>query len=354
MEETEVIIVGQGLSGTWLSWWLYRAGRNFRVIDHPDPESASRRAAGLINPVTGRRMVTTWMIDQLMPFAYGVYQEMGKFLNQTFISEISAVDFFPSVQMLQAFQARFEQDPTYLIPGDDREKYADWFKYDLGWGLIHPCYLVNVDKLLTVWNKWLRINHCLIEEEFSFSKFQETTIGINFSGIRSRYIIFCDGKSSAENPYFSKLPFALNKGEGLFVEIKNIPPDLVFKKGMSLVPHKENIYWLGSSYEWKFDDEKPSQKFKINAENWLNQNLKLPYHIVEHFASIRPATLERRPFVGMHPVYPRVGILNGFGTKGCSLAPYFAKQLADKLKGEGQIDPLVNISRFEKIIRRSK
>ena len=40
------------------------------------------RAAGLINPVTGRRMVTTWMIDELMPFARNAYREIGYFLDQ--------------------------------------------------------------------------------------------------------------------------------------------------------------------------------------------------------------------------------------------------------------------------------
>jgi glycine/D-amino acid oxidase-like deaminating enzyme len=90
----------------------------------------------------------------------------------------------------------------------------------------------------------------------------------------------------------------------------------------------------------------------MTAEGWLNYNLKLPYTILEHFAAIRPATLERRPFVGFHPVHPQIGILNGMGTKGCSLAPYFARQLVEKLKGTGTINPLADISRFEKIIRR--
>src|ERR1700733_7104712 len=103
----EVLIVGQGLAGTWLSWWLYQAGIPFNTIDKPDQDGASMRAAGLINPVTGRRMVTTWMIDELMSFAFGAYGEIGKFLNNTFIKEISLIDFFPSVQMLQAFQKRF-------------------------------------------------------------------------------------------------------------------------------------------------------------------------------------------------------------------------------------------------------
>jgi glycine/D-amino acid oxidase-like deaminating enzyme len=348
----EVLIIGQGLAGTWLSWWLYQAGLSFKIIDQSNPDSASRRAAGLINPVTGRRMVTTWMIDELLPFASSSYGEIGKFLEDSFINEVSVIDFFPSVQMLQAFQKRFEEDPAYLFPGEDREKYSEWFRYDLGWGAIQPCALVNVENLLTRWRAWLKKRGLLMESGFELSKLQIVNNGIEYSGVQYRYIIFCDGKSSAQNPYFDKLPFALNKGEGILVEIKGLPRNLVFKKGMNLVPYGDNIYWLGSSYEWSFDDDQPSENFGKSAKGWLNYNLKLPYTILEQFAAIRPATLERRPFVGFHPLHPQIGILNGLGTKGCSLAPYFARQLVDRLKEEGGINPLADTSRFQKILGR--
>jgi glycine/D-amino acid oxidase-like deaminating enzyme len=121
---------------------------------------------------------------------------------------------------------------------------------------------------------------------------------------------------------------------------------------MSLIPYRENIFWLGSSYEWSFVNDQPSQDFRTNAETWLKHFLKLPFIILEHFAAIRPATLERRPFVGFHPRHPQVGILNGMGTKGCSLAPFFAKQLVDKMTGQGNIHPLADICRFEKLLGR--
>jgi hypothetical protein len=298
-------------------------------------------------------MVTTWMIDELMSFASGAYDEIGRFLDDSFIKEVSLIDLFPSVQMLQAFQQRLTQDKTYLHPGEDSEKYSTWFRYQLGWGAIRPCALVNVENLLARWRTWLKKKELLIESALNLSNLQTNDQGIEYSGTRYRYIIFCDGKASAQNPFFNRLPFALNKGEGILVEIDGLPGGLVFKKGMSLVPHRENIFWLGSSYEWSFENDQPSANFKKTAEGWLNYNLKLPYTILEHFAAIRPATLERRPFVGFHPACPQVGIINGLGTKGCSLAPFFARQLVNKLTSEGSIDPLADIKRFEKIIRRS-
>jgi hypothetical protein len=254
--------------------------------------------------------------------------------------------------MLQSFQKRFEEDPAYLHFGDDREKYAPWFRYDLGWGEIKPCLLVKVEKLLIAWRECLRKKQLLTEAEFDFSKFQCSEEGVLYSDMQARSIIFCDGISSARNVYFEKLPFALNKGEALLVEIAGLPQSLAFKKGMILVSYRENIFWLGSSYEWSFENDQPSESFRLQAENWLKHFVKLPYNILEHFAAIRPATLERRPFAGFHPAFPQIGILNGLGTKGCSLAPYFAKQLAEKIKGAGPINPLADITRFEKILGR--
>lgn len=352
MEEAEVLIIGQGLAGSWLSWWLERAGLSYRVVDDADPLSASRHAAGLINPVTGRRMVKTWMIDELMPFAWKAYHEMGQFLQTDLISETSVIDFFPTVQMLQAFQKRYTEDPSCLSPGINANQYNAWFSYDLGWGSIDPCYLVHTEKLLSAWRSHLLDKGYLREETFNMDKLVVKDTGYQYEGLSAHYIIFCDGKGSAGNKFFEKLPFALNKGEGLLVEIEEIPQTAVFKKGMSLVPWKDHVFWVGSSYQWEFSDDKPSENFLNTTENWMRNFLQVPYKIIDHFAAVRPATLERRPFAGFHPRYSGIGILNGLGTKGCSLAPYFAAQLVEKITGHGVIDPLADIKRFQKILMK--
>jgi glycine/D-amino acid oxidase-like deaminating enzyme len=86
-EQTEVLIVGQGLCGTFLSLELERAGISHLIIDEKWPFSASRAAAGLINPVTGRRIVTTWMIDELLPFAAEAYGRLDGLLGQSFFPD---------------------------------------------------------------------------------------------------------------------------------------------------------------------------------------------------------------------------------------------------------------------------
>lgn len=360
MAQTDVLIIGQGICGTFLHWWLEREGLSSIVIDESQPFTASKAAAGLINPVTGRRLVTTWMIEELLPFACETYEEMGKVLQKTFMEPVNMVDFFPTPQMRLAFLDRHSEDNRYLQLPADEHAWDRYFRYELGYGIISPCYLVDMPELLAAGRRWMRERGVLKEERFELAELVVAEnglgrgTGVRYRDIDARWVVFCDGVGSVDNLYFSRLPFAPNKGEALIVEIEGWAgePATVFKKGMSLTPWRDGLYWVGSSYEWSFDHDEPTEAFRVRTEAILREWLKLPFRTVQHIASVRPATLERRPFVGLHPVYPAVGILNGMGTKGCSLAPYFAQQLAQHLVKGAPMQPDADVRRFKKVLSR--
>ena len=114
----------------------------------------------------------------------------------------------------------------------------------------------------------------------------------------------------------------------------------------------KDMFWIGASYIWDFDNAEPTAEFREKTEQVLKDWLKIPFRIVEHRSGLRPATLERRPFVGFHPRQPAIGILNGMGTKGYSLAPFFARQLTDHICHGAPITPEADVSRFRKILAR--
>ena len=177
---------------------------------------------------------------------------------------------------------------------------------------------------------------------------------IQYKNITASTIIFCDGNSSVHNPYFKLLPFAPNKGEVLLLEIPGLSNNLVYKKGMMMAPlATPDLWWIGSSYAWEFDHTNPTKEFRERTEQLLKAWLKIPFQITDHLSGIRPATLERRPFVGLHPYYPNIGILNGMGTKGCSLAPFFANQFIDHLLHHMPITPEADIKRFSRTLARN-
>lgn len=357
-KQTEVLIVGQGICGSFLSMELERAGIAHLLIDERREFTASRAAAGVINPVTGRRIVTTWMIDKLLKFARESYAWMEEVLGAAFFSPAAVIDFFPTAQMRLAFLKRLEEDASYLrLPADEHDRDRCFYT-GFGYGIIEPCYLVDMPGLLAAARRRLTEHGVLREERFELRELEVGEHSVQYRDITARRVVFCDGVEGFNHPYFSRLPSAPNKGEALIVEIDGLegfgPVKTVFKKGISIVPWRDGLYWVGSSYEWDFDHADPTEVFRRRMEAVLREWVKPSFRVVEHVASVRPATLERRPFVGFHPLQPAVGILNGMGTKGCSLAPFFARQLAEHIACGSPIMAEADVRRFSKILGRMR
>lgn len=350
----DYLLIGQGISGTWLSYFLQKENKSFLVMDDKRSNAPSRLAAGIINPVTGRRHVSTWMIETLLPYVWDKYHQLGSELGITAISQKNVTDFFPSPQMRESFVKRVEEKGDYVSLPAEQEHFRPFFNYEFGCGEIQPVYTAHLESIIPAWRLKLIEQGLLREEQFQLNELIIAHDHIRYKDIEARKIIFCDGAASAQNPWFELLPFAPNKGEALFVNIPGLPNNRIYKKGMLLVPMVQpDQWWLGSAYEWEFADELPSASFRIKAEQLLQQWVKLPYTITDHIASVRPATLERRPFVGLHPVHSSIGILNGMGTKGCSLAPYFAGQLVRHLEYGKALDPEGDVKRFARVLSRN-
>ena len=348
--KVDYIIVGQGLVGTWMSYYAKAFGKTFIVINDPQTPSATSVASGVINPVTGRRIVQTWMIDVLLPNALQAYTELGIQLNKTILKKAPVVLLHPSVQMKESFEYRLNHDNVYLSP-NNKTDWEAFFKTPFGTGQIDSSFWIDLNTMLSSWRKQLKDLCNYIETYFNIEDLIVHQDHVTWKEYTANHIIFCDGNNSMQNKYFNKLPFAPNKGEALIVEIKGLPKENIYKQSISIVPWKEDLFWVGSNYEWTFKDNSPTETFKEKMIQALNNFLKVPYTIVDHITGIRPANTERRPFVGVHPVYPSVAICNGMGTKGCSLAPYFSKQLIEYIENGKAIDTEADIKRFESILK---
>jgi len=346
------IIVGRGLCGTWLSYWLQKAGADIVVMDEAKANTASRVASGIINPVTGRRMAKTWMADELMECAHHAYDEMGLLLDASLINATSILDFFSAPDRRLSFEKRALQFEEFLNWPEDEHDQLHLFNYPFGYGIVSPAYMVDVQTMLEKWRSVLQLKDQLVEERLDLSFLTTKDDAVVYKNIHADKIIFCDGIQSMQLPYFSLLPFAINKGEALIVQIPGLPVDKVYKKTNTITAWKDDLFWVGSSYDREYKDEYPSQAFYDQTKAWLQQFLKIPFNIVDHIAALRPTTVERRPFVGLHPSHPSIGILNGMGTKGVSLAPYFAKQFADHLLQQQTILPQVDVKQYRRVLQR--
>lgn len=344
------MIIGQGLVGTWMSYHLDKAGISYKIINNPTIKSASSVASGVINPVTGRRIVQTWLIETILPYAVEQYKAFEQKMKVGIIKHAPTILIHPSLQMKESFEFRLNNENVYLL-NEDEKKWTPYFESLNGMGAIEQCYWIDLNKMTQHWQSYLQENNKLIAEDFKLTDVQLHDNFIIWKELQADKIIFCDGISSMNNPYFNYLPFAPNKGEALIIKAPTLPSQHIYKKNLSIIPWKDDLFWVGSNYEWTYDNDLPSESFKEKMVQGLNQLLKVPYEVVDHIAGIRPTNTQRRPFVGVHPKYHQLAICNGMGTKGCSLAPYFTNQLLAHLEQNAPIHEEANIKRFDKLCK---
>ncbi len=117
MNKTNYIIVGQGIAGTVLAYTLLKKGNSVIIIDDPTLSQASKIAAGLYNPVVFKRLVKSWMADELVPFMDEFYLEAEQLLNTKFYFKKQIVRFFAEEQEKKLWlQKTDEEVGKYLNP----------------------------------------------------------------------------------------------------------------------------------------------------------------------------------------------------------------------------------------------
>ena len=145
----DYIIIGQGICGTFLSWNLLKAGKKILVIDESQKFSSTKVASGIINPVTGRRVVTTWMIEELLSFALKAYTEIGSDIGEAIIEQKNTIAFPPSVQMFQTYEKRANEENSFIQSFENNEEeFHKYFDFTFHTYTIDPTYLIYLHPLL--------------------------------------------------------------------------------------------------------------------------------------------------------------------------------------------------------------
>lgn len=341
----DVLIVGQGLAGGLLAWTLIRRGFCVVVIDDGD-DNASRVAAGLINPVTGRRLVKSFEVDQWLPLAMAAYRELeSTFHNRLFMP-------LPMHRLLKT-------------PAEHR--LAEQRLHDAG----YRAYLQTIDDapsdvvaangcLLQAQTGYLRTRPLLEHlREFFVAKaaYRRTRFDyaelqlepdLQWHDLRPRHVVFCEGHKATANPWFGGLPFQPAKGEILHCQALHPIPERILNYGYWLIADGPLSFKTGATFEPNFSDANPSlaarQKL-LDAVASVCPSLASAC-VIEHRAGIRPTTLDKQALIGRHPVHANLHIFNGFGAKGSLAIPAHARYFADALQQQAELPAYCDIRRY--------
>ncbi len=332
----KVLIVGQGLSGSLLAWHLIQADFSVQLIDQEEVYFKSSKAAGgLFNPVTGRKLEQTWLADELFPYLFQFYPSLEK--------ELQARFFYP-MPLFRPFAN--DEMKTWLL---ERKKqidhaYLNWteegvFIQDAGW--------VDVEQMLKAFELFFEKHQLIKHQTFDFDALQIESNGtITYQQDNYQTILFCEGfHAQKNNPFFKDLCFLPAKGELLKIETQEADETMIINKNGFLLPIGNHNFKVGATYSWDDFTQQPRPNAIDELEQKIAQFQIREYSIKELLVGIRPATQDRRPFVGLIPG-KSIGIFNGFGSKGVSLIPYFANQFVNHLQFEQELHPEVSIHRF--------
>ena len=406
MNKQDYIIVGQGIAGSILAYLLRENGQKVVVIDQNTEGSlsSSKIAAGVINPITGRRFVKSWYVDALLPSAKQTYQALEKVLNIPIWHERRLIRTLTNAEEENNFLLRRTYPDYQMYCGESHAALAEFegdslkrdpsvFNNFYAFAETKNGAQVNLPLLVSKLRTYFIENQIFMNEQFSFNDLTIEENTVIYKNIKAKKIIFAEGAAAIQNPYFSWLPFNLDKGELLLVRIPNLNLTAIFKHKISIVPlhdidnevenapntegssdfgfrmsdvgmasknptskiqnpkytegsYFENLYWVGATNAWHFENDVPTNAHKQLILGELHEILNCPFEVIAHHAAIRPTVKDRRPFIGQHPQFPVLGIFNGFGTKGASLVPFFAAQFVDNLLNGTSLEKEVDIRRF--------
>lgn len=344
----DYLIVGQGIAGTCLAWHLLERNQRFLLVDSPTAPSSSTVAAGIFNPLTGRKLVKTWLADTLFPYAWEFYSKTEQKLG---IRAQHSTDIFRPYRNLTEKEnyLRWTADPEYkaYIAASQTDFSASRF--------IHaPHNGLSISR-----SGWLDLPHFLAGSRTYFRKlglFQEAHFSsadlalepnrVTWKETTFTKVINCMGIGAQNDPLFHWLPFNPVKGQILDCQIEGYDLDRIVNQGVFILPLANGAVRIGATYSWHDLDWETTEDARKYLDNKLMGLLKAPYFVQNQLAGIRPSTKDRRPFVGRHPEFGQLYIFNGLGTKGVTLAPFFAKQLVDLLLVDQEINLEANIARY--------
>ena len=332
----KILIIGQGIAGTLLAWSLRRRGVQVHLADGNLAGSSSIAAAGIINPVTGKRFVKSWRFDEFYPVAKDIYQQLEQELGIQIWEERPTLRLLGTPEEANDWAIRCAQEDyaAHLGETEDAGAWTPYLKAGFRFGVIRKSARANLPVLVAAYRETLRQEGIFFAKSIEYQEIET---------LLQEYdrVVFCEGWRAEHNPFFPGTPFRVSKGEALIIRflshqtkaLQELPTDMV-KKTMLLVPIGDATFWVGSTYRWHFEDTLPGEEGRDYILGYLNEMFDAPFEIIDQIAGIRPTMIDRRPITERSKLNPRVFIFNGLGTKGALLAPFFAEELAEEMLSE--------------------
>jgi len=329
------IILGQGIAGSTLAWQLHWAGYSVHIVDRAEPGSASRIAAGLITPITGRRFTKAADFDENWTYAQQFYQRVEGTVNERLLEMKPAVRIFSHPEEKEYFQRERAESLR-----DETELIRDTEATIVGFRMLKAARLRVLD-YLRVTRDYFRSRGEYEEAEVNVNRdivLKEDGVKLLNPPKEGERLFFCQGYQAEANRWFPRIPDAPSRGEILKVRIRGRTDQRVIHGRHWLAPAwqqgngKDNQeYLVGATYDREDLTAGVTDQGRAELEKGLREITGEEAEILEQQVAIRAGTTQRRAVFRIHPEFPQLAILNGLGSKASLWAPVAARRLFELL-----------------------
>jgi glycine oxidase len=329
-QTTNFLIVGQGLAGGVLAWELHQKGFSLAVVDEGLPNTSSKIAAGMFNPVNTKRFTVSSNAESSIKEALAVYKAIEKALQIDIIHHQNIYNVFGNNKEVNDYSAKldhpFFKQYTNESPAPEKNIIQPFGAFEVGlsgW--------VDVKKMLDAMRNFIATKHILLSEFFDYTLLKQEEENWVYKNITAENVVFCEGFKGNNNPFFAELNIIPCKGDVLEFEAPQLEPTRVVKKGIYIVPLGNGKFKCGSTYKWENNDATPLLSDKEELTQKIAELINVPFTVTTHYAAIRPTTKTRETIIAKHPTLPNMYALNGLGTKGVINGVKCVRQLIETL-----------------------
>lgn len=354
----DCIIIGAGIAGMVTARMMIQAGMNILIIDDSQKNAASRVAAGLVNPITGKRFQVSWRYAEFLTLAkmhYDVFSEHDS--EQAYLNHQSMIRLFADEKERDVFNAKIATLNADQYVGDmlepDTDVLHDAICNDYGGFRTLQAHVFDYARFLdasaTALHK--RILNAYVAPHHIESKDGFWNIHTHKGDLQTKTILFCDGWLASKNPWLfdANLQFDIVKGESCIIESIDLPETDIISRGFAIIPIGNNQFRCAATFQWNEFTTIPTSFGAERLMQRIRSLIQCDYHILEQSAGLRPTMLHHLPFIGQHHHHQGMFMLGGLGTKGALYAPYMAQEMVNHLVKGTQFDSEMDITKHHNL-----
>ena len=346
MKNVDYIVVGCGLASVAFCEELRAHSKSFVVFDN-NSQRSSIVAAGLYNPIILKRFSEVWKSKEQLELVSSLYSKIENDLNIKIDYKLKLFRRFASIEEQNLWFSASDKpniEPylsTQLIKNNNAFVDAPY-----GFGEVLQAGRLDTEKLIYSYKAFLKQSDSLHDTTFVHDNLKVKEHIVQYKNIQAKHIVFSEGFGVKQNTYFKDIPLNGTKGEVLTIKAPDLKIEYAIKSSVFIIPIGDNLYTVGSTYNWDDKTNTPTEKAKEELLSKLKTFINCEFEVVEHIAGIRPTVGDRRPIVGRHSNYQNLYVLNGLGTRGVMIGPYVAKQLFSFIENGKLLDPEIDVKRF--------